>query len=903
MEEKKKKDVKKEEQKSSDNENTMIYKPVKKKGKNKKKKKHPRLRLLLKILLITFILLVVIGGGIFAAILYRCIWGDWAIDEETLVISYTNSTMYDINGNEILSLSGEENREIISKEEMSPYLFDAFISIEDERFESHNGVDWKRTAGALFTFATNGGESSYGGSTITQQLVKNLTGEDASSAFDGALRKIKEIVRAYQVEDILSKDQILEMYLNLIPLGGGGKNLYGVQTAARFYFDKEAKDLTLVESAYLAGITHAPNTYNPFTETDKTERINKRVKTVLGKMLELGKITQEEYDAAIQEVDAGIKFTQGTVYQNNNLTYHAEAAVDEILEDLMELNNWSRDEAKMHLYGDGYQIYTTYDPNVQSAIDEQYINNSSKWTTKYKTVTREDNEGNKTEVEVRRESAMVIINPETGYVVAGTSGFGEKTTSEGFNRMVKATHSPGSAIKPLAVIGPSLEEGLITAASVEDDTPTTFGDYSPRNDSSGYYGLMNVRYILRVSRNIPEVKFMKRLTVAKSLEYLANFGLDTTNEQQDGLSLALGGMSVGPTVLEMAGAYATIANYGEYIEPTFYIRITDIDGNEVIGEHQEKRRVLSEQNAWILQTLLQEPTGTGLTGSSGATGTGARVKGQDTAGKTGTTNDTKAVWFCGFTPYYAAAVWMGYDIETDGRAASGSGMAARLWGAVMNTVHKDLDSAEFERPDGIKTATVCSKSGLLATDLCREAEGTQVYTEYFAEGTVPTEKCDTHVKAKVCNKTGKLASDNCTDTSEKVFITRENSEKDTSWKKANDAKYMLPTETCEECKKEDKPKENVIANEITTDTNTDKDKDKDKNTTTNTDKDKDKNTNTDKNNTNTNTDKGNTNTNTNTNDKNTNTDKNNTNTDKNNTNTSKEPDKETEAKPTQNKVE
>ncbi len=216
----KEKKKKEEEKNNNDKENTVIYKPVskKKKNKNKKKKKHPKLRLVLKIILVLLILLIVIGAGIFAAILYRCIWGDWAISEEDLTISYENSTIYDINGDVIAILSGDENREIISKDEMSEYLFDAFISIEDERFEEHNGVDWKRTLGALFTFAVNGGESSYGGSTITQQLVKNLTGEDDDTALEGALRKIKEIVRAYQVETILSKDQILELYLNLIPL-------------------------------------------------------------------------------------------------------------------------------------------------------------------------------------------------------------------------------------------------------------------------------------------------------------------------------------------------------------------------------------------------------------------------------------------------------------------------------------------------------------------------------------------------------------------------------------------------------------------------------------------------------------------------------------------------------------
>ena len=213
--------------------------------------------------------------GVLGAILYRCIWGDWALEEGTLSIGYLNSTIYDKNGNIIGALSGDENRQIISKEEMSPYLFDAFISIEDERFETHDGVDWKRTLGAILSFATHKGESSYGGSTITQQVIKNLTDEKEDSGVEGALRKIKEIVRAYQAEDMLSKDQILELYLNLIPLGS---TVYGVQTASWYYFSKDAKDLSIVESAYLAGLTHAPSAYNPFGEKDRSENIKKRVK-------------------------------------------------------------------------------------------------------------------------------------------------------------------------------------------------------------------------------------------------------------------------------------------------------------------------------------------------------------------------------------------------------------------------------------------------------------------------------------------------------------------------------------------------------------------------------------------------------------------------------------------------
>ena len=785
--------------------------PIQKNTKKAKKKRHPKLRLLIKIILILFLLCIVIGGGILGAILYRCIWGDWALQKETLNISYLNSTIYDKNGDVIGTLSGSENRQIISKEEMSPYLFDAFISIEDERFETHDGVDWKRTLGAILSFATHKGESNYGGSTITQQVIKNLTDEREDSGIEGALRKIKEIVRAHQAEDYLSKDQILELYLNLIPLGS---DMYGVQTASIHYFNKDAKDLSLVESAYLAGITNAPSTYNPFGEKDRSERIKERVTTVLWKMKELGKIDEDEYKAALEEVENGIKFEKGTATQNNSLPYLTELAVKEIIKDLMEKNNWTQKEAENQLYGSGYKIYTTYDPEIQDAVNKEYIDNASKWV-KYTNVKRTGENGEKYTEKVRIESAIAIIDFKTGYVVAGTSGFGEKTVDKawGTNRINSVIHSPGSSIKPLAVISPSLEEGLITAGTVVDDTPVKYGKYSPKNDSSGYRGLMNIRWILRVSRNIPEVKMMEKLTVSRSLKYLEAYGLDTSREGNDGLSLALGGMSYGPTVLQMAAAYATIANGGTYIEPTFYTKVEDANGNIVIETTQETRRVISEQNAWIMKTLLKEPTGTGLTGSSNATATRARVKNQDTAGKTGTTNDNKAVWFCGFTPYYAAAVWKGYDIESDGSAGKSS-EAAQIWGNVMNRVHSNLPSAKFEQPGGIVTAKICSKSGLLATEDCNcgsENHG-YTYTEYFVKGTVPTEHCDVHVKAKVCEVSGKLAGDNCTNVVEKVFITRENSDKDTSWEKADDAGYMLPTEVCTECKEEAKPPavENVI---------------------------------------------------------------------------------------------
>jgi len=402
------------------------------------------------------------------------------------------------------------------------------------------GVDWKRTLGAFFTFITHSGESSFGGSTITQQVVKNVTGEDENSAIEGALRKIKEIVRAYQLENKLSKDQILELYLNLIPLGGGANNIYGVQTASRYYFNKDAKDVTVAEAAYIAGITSAPNRYNPFDEkTDRSETINKKIKTVLQKMKELGKINEEEYNAGIAQVEGGMPFQKGETSQNNKLSYYLEAARDQIIKDLMEEKKWTKEEAELNLFGNGYHIYTALDQNIQKEIDVEFVENAKKWY-KIKKVKRKDAEGKDIRVDEQRQGAMVVIDNSTGYIVAGAGGLGEKTMANGTNRMEIKGHSPGSCMKPIGVVGPCLEEGIITLATSVDDVPKTFGKYAPLNwYNPKWSGYMNMREILMRSSNVPEVTLLQQLTVPKSLSYLDKMGVNVEAEADVGLSLAL----------------------------------------------------------------------------------------------------------------------------------------------------------------------------------------------------------------------------------------------------------------------------------------------------------------------------------------------------------------------------
>lgn len=685
------------------------------KGKNKKKGKHPKLKRFFKIMLILIGLLMVIGAGIVVGMFCGLFGSEFKITKEDLLIGVTNSTVLDGKGEELYVLGATENRKVISKSEMSEYLPKAFVSIEDERFYSHHGVDIKRSAAAVVNYVLHRGKSSFGGSTITQQLIKNITDETDNSGFAGAKRKAGEMVKAYQVENLLSKDQILEMYLNIIYLGGGGKNVCGVEMASQYYFSKSAKDLSVAESAFLAGVTHAPNGYNPFGEDDKSEKIKKRTKTVLEKMKELENITEEQYTTAVAEVDTGLGFKEGAV-AHNSYSYHTEAAITQIKKQLVEEKGYDAKYAETYLYNSGLKIYTTQDSDIQARMEEEY--QKSTWI-------KTNKKGETT------QSAMVIMDWKTGNVVGVTGGLGEKV-AWGTNRATTPPGSPGSSIKPLAVIAPSLEEGLINAGTVVEDAPITIGGWTPNNNSRDFKGLMNIRYIIRVSQNIPEVKMMQNLTPKKSIAFMKKLGITSLDEKSDNnLPLALGGTTNGISPLEMAAAYATFANGGIYIEPTFYTKVEDASGKVILEPEQETHRVMSEGNAFLVRSILTEPL------KSGGTATAANISGMEVCGKTGTTNDVKDVWFCGFTPYYVGTTWYGYDKHE--QSVTG-GTATRIWAAIMKDVHKKLPSKSFETPKNIVTAQICTQSGMLATDHCVDC----TYTEYFVKGTVPTDSCTYH---------------------------------------------------------------------------------------------------------------------------------------------------------------
>lgn len=743
-------------------------------------KRHKKFATFLKVMVVLFILVCIAGAGAIIALFNN---DDWAMKREDLTSKSVDTIIYDKDGTEIANVSGEEKRRTVTLDEVPQMLQDAYISIEDERFYTHHGVDIKRTLGATATYIIRRGSSSYGGSTITQQLVKNLMNDDDDSGVAGIQRKIREMSRAYKLEQWFSKQQILELYLNTIFVGS---DVYGVQLGARYYFDKSVQDLDLAECAFLAGINHAPNSYNPFGEKDNSERIKNRTKTVLSKMLELGKITQEEYDSAKQEVEDGLKFSQGNTSSGTSMSYLARAAYNQVIKEFAAEKDVSTKIATQMIAGGGYKIYTTQDSTIQGYAEEVYRSGDHIF---YGVATKNGEKVNSGHT----QSAIVIIDHKTGYVVGCMGGLGDDVDSNGQNRATQSPRQPGSSIKPLAAVAPALESGIITAATVYDESRTSFGNYSP-NPHSGY-DLVTVRKAIEFSANTVNVKIMDEVGPANSIAFMRKMGISTlitakenAEHNDENLSLVLGGATEGITPLEMAGAYATIANNGVYITPTFYTKVEDSSGSVVLEPKQEKNRVMSEANSYILKSILTGP----VTGSNG-TATSAKISGQATAGKTGTTNDNYDRWFCGFTNYYTAAAWYGFDIPENLYYAGANypNRAASLWTSVMKKIHSGLESnTSFEKPSNIVTAKICKTSGKVATDDC-----TDTYTEYFVKGTVP-DYCDGHTKLTICKDTGKIATEFCPNTEEKTYTKKPEKENTTLWKTNDGDKYNIPTETC-----------------------------------------------------------------------------------------------------------
>ena len=745
---------------------TKKYK-IKTNKKEKNKKKHPKLKKAILIIFALLVLLVLIGVGIIAGIFFS---DKFKLTEEDLTIKNINGTVLDKDGNIIATLSGTENRKIVSTEDMPEYLPKAFIAIEDKRFYEHKGIDIKRTTYATIMYIIHHGDSaSGGGSTITQQLIKNIKNDKADSGSKGIERKIREMARAYNVEKILSKDQILELYLNQIPMGS---TIYGVGMAAEYYFSKPVGELDVAECAFLAGINHGPSAYNPFIGLDNADIIQKRTKEVLYQMKDQGYITsEEEYNNAVAEVENGLNFKQGANVSKASYSYHTAAAIKQVVEDLMEEKEITKETAELMVENNGYTIYTTQDTAIQNVMEEEFLK------TKYiKSGKTKKDDG--TLLNEHTQAAMVIIDHTTGNVVATVGGLGEDSNATGINRALRGKQT-GSSMKPLACEAPALEKGIINAGTVYDDSATNFGgNYTPHN-SGGFNGLMTIRTALAQSSNIVHLKIMKEVGPANAIKFLSTMGIDVDQKHEE-ITLALGTADVSP--LNMAAAYASIANNGEYIEPTFYTKVEDSSGNTVIEAKQDKRRVMSEANAYILQDLLKSPARSG-------TAAVCYMSNMDVGAKTGSTNDYIDRWLCGFTPYYTAATWFGFDYSE--LPVFRGNNAANIWASVMKNIHSSLPTARFKKPSNVVYATICQDSGCIATDSC-----TRTMSEVFVKGSLPG-KCEGHTKLKICQDSGKIANEYCKNVEEKTFLVKPQKENTNLWSTNAGDKYDVPTETCD----------------------------------------------------------------------------------------------------------
>ena len=793
---------------------------------SKKKKVGKKLSVIfLKAFLVCMIAVVVIIGCAGVGIIKGVIDNAPDITSESVIPKGYKSTVYDSEGNKMQELiASGTNRTMITLDQVPEHVQNAFIAIEDERFYEHNGIDIQGILRAGVTFVTSGFDKRQGASTITQQLLKNNVFDFMSeeTLADSIERKIQEQYLAIKLEETMSKEEILQAYLNTINLG---QNTLGIQAASNRYFGKDVSELTIAEGAVLAGVAKNPEGYNPIKNPEDNKT---RTKLVLNNMLEQELITQKEYEEALQEdVYSHIKTVNETVTECAKVnSYFTDAVVEEVLEDLKELKGYSDTQAYNMLYGGGVKIYTTMDPEIQAIMDEELANpdnfpNDYKIGLEYAMTTiKEDGtttnysqemmqayfkekNGTKTydlifadeeaaqaaideyeatvieegdtvyrnvKMTVQPQVSMVVMDQATGEVKGILGGRGEKTASLTLNRATSAVRQPGSTFKIVAAYAPALDAAGMSLATTQYDGPYMYEGGTEikqvRNwNGEAYEGWTTLRRGIEQSMNIVAAKTYTQNGSALGLSYLDKFGFTTIQKQADtngnndyGPAVALGGLTNGVTNLELTAAYAAIANAGYYQEPIFYTKIEDSEGNLIIDKtsDREEHQAVSEETAWLLTSAMKDVVNQG-------TGGALKLNGMTTAGKTGTTSDYRDLWFVGYTPYYTAGVWAGYDIPTTKLAKSERNYHKSLWKKVMTRIHEELENKDFEKPEDIIQVAVCSESGKLpVAGLCDcDQRGSCVVTEYFAKGTEPTESCDVHIMAKVCPVTGQLATDAC----------------------------------------------------------------------------------------------------------------------------------------------
>jgi len=779
---------------------------------SKRSKKKKRKNTVGTFILRVFIVLVIVGGfalgGAFLGAYMGIIESSPTLNTTDAVPQSYTSILYDSNGNEIDRLHGEENREYVKLSSIPVDLQHAVVAIEDERFYEHNGVDIKGMVRAL-VINIKDMDMTQGASTITQQLIKNevLTSEKKLK------RKIQEQYLAVRFEKELesslgskekAKDYILELYLNTIALNHG---LNGVQSAAKYYYGKDVSALTLAESASIAGITKNPSAYSPISNPENNKD---RQTLVLKKMLELGFITQAEYDSAIKE-DVYSKLvgsTSDTEEGDAIHSYFVDSTIVALADQLMEEKNMSRQQAYNTIYSGGLKIYLTIDDEMQSVMESSFANDSlfppssntltvsytisvmdnatekQSHYTREKQISSEDevaafvdsvkaellNSSNtfvadKISVSKSLQAAMTIMDYHTGEVKAIVGGR-EKQGDLVFNRATQALRQPGSCFKVLAAYAPAVDLGIVMPGTLIRDEPFTYNGWTPKNwYSTGYRGLCSVREGIRDSLNILAAKTIVNVGVDTAYDYLLNFGFENLVESREvdgkiysdkGPAISLGGLTDGVTVLELTAAYGTIANGGVYNKPIFYSKVLDHDGNVVIDNStHESHRVLKETTAYLLTDMMEDV----ITKGTGKLARFTNIS-MPIAGKTGTTSDDKDLVFAGYTPYYVAGIWMGYDIPK--KMNYNKSYHLLLWKDVMEKIHSGLETKTFTRPDGIVTRSICSVSGGTSNGLCESDYFGNMVTSDIAASDFPAPPvCTAHKKFAICKDGLCLPGENC----------------------------------------------------------------------------------------------------------------------------------------------
>ena len=609
---------------------------------------------------------------IFAVYVKNCIIPSSQLDLDDFNLNQSSTIWYQNDSGdwqELVTLSGSEKRKWVSLDEIPDYMEHALVAIEDRRFYTHNGVDWLRTGKAAVNMFT--GSRTFGGSTITQQLIKNLTDQDDVTV----QRKMLEIFQALEFEKKYDKDDILEWYLNVVYFGEG---CYGVQTAAQTYFGKDVNELSIAEAAAIVGITNLPTYYDPFYSVENNKE---RQETVLLCMRDQGYITDEEYETALAEE---LVFVRGENEPREPIvySYYTENVIRDVIADLVEQKGYSEQVAEHLLYNGGYQIYCCMDKEIQNKVEAIYTDTS---------LLPQSTNGNQNQL----QSGIVIIDQYTGNIVATVGGTGEKTRNFGYDRATQATRPSGSSIKPLAVYGPAVEYGLISpntwvldADGEKISLAHAPAGWYPKNSPNRYDGVITILTALQESKNTVSAQIMDKLTPSASYDFLTN-RLNFTSLVEgdcDFAPLALGQQTWGVTVREMAQGFAALANDGVLTQSRTYLLVKNSKGDIVLDNQPQTQVAFSQNTARVMTYMLNNAATYG-------TGSASRLNNMPVAGKTGTTTSNCDRWFVGYTPYYTCAVWTGYD--TPQYMSFSGNPAVTIWHDVMASIHADLPSKDF----------------------------------------------------------------------------------------------------------------------------------------------------------------------------------------------------------------